>query len=141
MRYQQNQSTYTLIFKKGEPFISTLENFCQEQNISAGFFHGLGGVLSAEVGYYHLDTKEYEFHNLDEVLEIVSLHGNIALKDGNPFVHAHGVLADSNLKTYGGHIKEMIVGGTCELQLQVFDQKWSRDFDEDTGLSLINLDE
>ncbi|MEX0668459.1 MAG: PPC domain-containing DNA-binding protein [Candidatus Saccharimonadales bacterium] len=141
MKYQQNNDNYTLIFKKGESFISTLEKFCSEHDISAGFFHGLGGVLSAEIGYYHLDTREYEFHKLDEVLEIVSLHGNIAIKDDKAFVHTHGVLAGPDLKTYGGHIKEMIIGGTCELQLQVISSKWHRNLDEDTGLSLIDFDE
>lgn len=140
MQHYQVNDGFTLIFKKGEPFIATLTEFCRAQGINAGFFHGLGGVLSVELAYYHLDSKEYEFKKLDEVLEIASLHGNVALKDGQPFIHAHGVFSDAELNTYGGHIKEMTVGGTCELQLQVFDRSWRRNKDEDTGLSLIDFD-
>lgn len=140
MQYYELTNGFTLVFKKGEPFIATLTDFCQAQGINAGFFHGLGGVLSVELGYYYLDSKEYEFKRLDEVLEIASLHGNVAIKDGQPFIHAHGVFSDAGLNTYGGHIKEMKVGGTCELQLQVFDTKWHRKKDEDTGLSLIDFD-
>lgn len=139
MKYRQHAGGYTFIFKKGEKLITEIEGFAKQKQISAASFHGLGGALEAEIGYYHLDKKAYEFMRLDEVLEIVSLHGNIALKDGAPIVHAHGVLSDAELKTYGGHIKEMIVGGTCELFLQSFDESWERMHDEDTGLSLIDF--
>ena len=132
-------SHYVLVFQKDEPLIANLEGFCEAHEITAGFFHGLGGAMSVELGYYHLDRKEYEFNKLDEVLEIASLHGNIALKDGEPFVHAHGVFSDAELKTYAGHVKELVVGGTCEIHLQVFDAKWKREKDDATGLSLMSL--
>ncbi len=130
-----------LVFKKGEQFIDSLTEFAKEEGMVAASFHGLGGALTVEIGYYHLDRKEYEFTKLNEVLEIVSLHGNIALKDGEPLIHAHGVFSDPELSTYAGHIKEMVVGGTCELRLQSYDDEWIRKYDEDTGLHLIDLDE
>lgn len=139
MRYRRYNNLYTLVFEKGEHLINSLAGFAKEEDISAASFHGLGGALEAEIGYYHLDTKEYEFTQLNEVLEIVSLHGNIALKDGAPFVHAHGVLSDAKLKSYAGHIKELVVGGTCELFLQNIDDSWVRTRDEGTGLSLIDF--
>ncbi|MEX0748814.1 MAG: PPC domain-containing DNA-binding protein [Candidatus Saccharimonadales bacterium] len=141
MKHYKSGDSWTLIFNKGEPFIATMTEFCHKQRIKAGFFHGLGGVLSAEIGYYHLDRKEYEFRKLDEVLEIASLHGSVALKDDELFIHAHGVFSDTDLCTYGGHIREMVVGGTLELQLQSLEGSWARQLDEDTGLSLINFDE
>lgn len=140
MQHFQSGDNHVLIFQKGERFIESLTGFCTENGIDAGFFHGLGGALSAEIGYYHLDDQEYEFTELGEVLEIVSLHGNIALKDGSPFIHAHGVFSDTKLRTYGGHIKELVVGGTCELQLQAYNTSWQRIHDESTGLDLIDPD-
>ena len=139
MQHFKSVGNYTIILQKDEALIANLEGFCEAHDITAGFFHGLGGVMSVELGYYHLDRKEYEFQKLDEVLEIASLHGNIALKDGEPFVHAHGVFSDAELKTYAGHVKELVVGGTCEIHLQTFDGKWRREKDDATGLSLINL--
>lgn len=140
MKHRQSDTHYTLIFQKDEPFIANLTGFCEAHDIKAAFFHGLGGALSADLGFYHLDKQEYEFHHLDQTLEIVSLHGNIAIKDNEPFVHAHGVFADPKQQTYGGHIKEFVVGGTCEVQMHVFNTTWRRMPDEDTGLSLIDFD-
>lgn len=141
MKYRQYGSHYTLVFHKGEQFIASLTEFCKELGIEAGFFHGLGGALSAELGYYHLDKREYEFQNLDQVLEITSLHGNVARKDGAPFIHAHAVLSDASLHTYSGHVKELTVGGTCEVHLQTYEDAWERKHNDETGLSLITFDE
>ncbi len=142
MKYFQNGKHYVLILQKSELLIEQLTNFCKEHDIKAGFFHGLGGALSAELGYYHLDKQEYEFQTLAQVLEITSLHGNVALKDGIPFIHAHAVLSDAALRAYSGHVKELTVGGTCEVHLQAFEDIWHRNYDdEETGLSLITFDE
>jgi predicted DNA-binding protein with PD1-like motif len=86
-----------------------------------------------------LDEKQYQFQKLDQVLEIASLHGNVALKDGEPFIHAHAVFSDENLRTYGGHLKELTVGGTCEIHMRTFSDTWHREYDQETGLSLINF--
>jgi predicted DNA-binding protein with PD1-like motif len=139
MKYYELNTNYTLIFNKSENLIENLTEFCKRKSIPAGFFHGLGGALSAELGYYHLDEKQYQFQKLDQVLEIASLHGNVALKDGEPFIHAHAVLSDENLRTYGGHLKELTVGGTCEIHMRTFSDTWHREYDQETGLSLINF--
>jgi predicted DNA-binding protein with PD1-like motif len=141
MRQYHSGNHNVLVFEKGEQLIVALTDFCRDNRIHAGFFHGLGGALAAELGYYHLDSREYEFQKLDQVLEIASLHGNIALKDGEPFIHAHGVFSDAELRTYAGHIKELTVGGTCEVHLRTFEASWQRRFDEETGLSLMHFHE
>jgi predicted DNA-binding protein with PD1-like motif len=139
MKYYELNTNYTLIFNKSENLIENLAEFCKRKSITAGFFDGLGGALSAELGYYHLDEKQYQFRKLDQVLEIASLHGNVALKDGEPFIHAHAVLSDAALHTYAGHVQELTVGGTCEVHLRTFTDEWHREYDQETGLSLINF--
>lgn len=141
MKYTQTYNHYIFVFQKGEQLIHALTEFCREQDLVAGFFYGLGGALSAEIGYYHLDKQEYEFRHLDQILEIASVQGNIALKDGEPFIHAHAVLSDAGLRSYSGHVKELVVGGTCEVHLQTFDRTWHRRYDKETGLALIDFDE
>ena len=139
MKYYELNTNYTLIFNKSENLIENLTEFCKRKSIIAGFFHGLGGALSAELGYYHLDEKQYQFQKLDQVLEIASLHGSVALKDGEPFIHAHAVLSDASFHAYAGHVKELTVGGTCEVHLRTFTDEWYREYDQETGLSLINF--
>lgn len=139
MKQQQTTQGWTLILEKGELLIESLTDFCKREQITAGWLHGLGAALETELGYYQLDQQRYEFKTLDEVLEIASLHGNIALKDGQPFVHAHVLLSDADLRCYGGHLKELTVGGTCEVNLQVESTIWRRIHDETVGLDLIGF--
>ncbi len=62
------------------------------------------GAESAHRFYYNQETREYRFLVFDRALEIVKLAGNISLKDGKPFVHAHITLADESGKSYGEDI-------------------------------------
>lgn len=139
MQHFSADSDYVLVLQKGEPLVANLEGFCEAHDITAAFLHGLGGALSVELGYYHLESQKYEFTKLEQVLEIASLHGNIASKDGQLFVHIHGVFADAELKTYAGHVKELVVGGTCEIHLRTFAAKWRREEDDETGLHLLSF--
>lgn len=124
---------------KDENIIANLTKLCQEQGIKAGYLHGLGAAQTCELGYYHLDKKEYEFTKIDELVEIVALNGNISQVSGKPFLHIHAVVADKDLKTYGGHLKEGVTGGTCEVYISVFDEPINRAHDEDIGLNLMQL--
>jgi predicted DNA-binding protein with PD1-like motif len=71
-------------------------------------------------------------------MEIVSLYGNISLKDGKPFAHVHVVLSDAKGNGRGGHL---LPGRTpvfaCELIIEEFDgEPPVRLNDENTGLAL-----
>jgi len=46
------------------------------------------------------------------------LEGNVALKEGEPFIHAHVVLSDHNMQTLGGHLFETTVGVAGNFSLQ-----------------------
>ena len=139
MGYQEIANGFILRFQKGEKLIQGVNDFCAKNSITTGFFYGLGAVLEAEVGYYNLDTKEYEYQNFAETMEIVSINGNVSMKDNKPFVHAHTVLAKKDFSTIGGHLKEATVGGTCELYLAVSNATIHRKFDEETALSLFEI--
>ena len=62
------------------------------------------------------------------------MEGNVALKDGEPFIHAHVVLSDHKMQTLGGHLFETTVGVAGEFFLTQFDgnayrikaRHWSR---------------
>lgn len=140
MQYRKTDHGYLIRLEKGEEIIATLTRVCQDNGIHAGYLHGLGAALWAELGYYDLDKQEYQFKKVDGLAEIVALNGNVALKDGQPFLHIHAVLADQNLQTFGGHLKEAATGGTCEVYISAFDFDIHRELDEATGLSLLNLE-
>lgn len=138
MKFRTVSDGYLLVLQKGEDVMSEIVGFCTRNKISAGWLSGLGAVLSAELGFYQLETHEYDFTNFDKELEVVSLTGNISLVDRKPFVHAHVMLSDRDNKAFGGHLKSAIVGGTLELHLKVIEPGMSRTHDNSTGLNLLD---
>ncbi|MGB6678197.1 MAG: DUF296 domain-containing protein, partial [Terriglobales bacterium] len=76
---------------------------------------------------------------LDEQVELLSLIGDIALKDGEPQVHAHVVVGRCDGTAHGGHLLEARVRPTCELILTESPSRLQKKFDPETGIALIQL--
>ena len=66
--------------------------------------------------------------------ELVSCQGNVTLKDGRPFVHAHVTISDHSMRTRGGHLFEATVSAVGEFFLRRVDSSVHRKLDEDIGL-------
>ena len=126
----------------GCDLLEELTNVCKQSGIRLGKVEAIGAVRKACIGFYNQETREYQFHNINHPLEIVSLKGNVSLKDGEPFVHAHATLADDAGKTVGGHLAPGTVVFACEFSLEAFDgPTFNRCLDEETGLPLWSLSE
>lgn len=121
----------------GCDLLEELTSICQKENIRLGRIEALGAVQEARLGFYDQQTREYQFHTFAQPLEITKLIGNISLKDGNPFVHAHITLADDEGRAFGGHLAPGTVVFACEFVIESFDGPvFERGFDEETGLPL-----
>lgn len=128
--------------RHGCDLLDEITDICRKENIQIGRIEALGAVEKARLAFYNQHTKEYQFHMIDQPLEITKLVGNVSLKDGNPVVHAHITLADETGKTYGGHLAPGTVVFACELILESFDGPvFERGFDAQTGLPLWTLSE
>lgn len=134
----QKTDDYLLRFDRGEEVFALLKNFCNEQKITAASFQAFGAVEEVTISYYDLATKTYLDQTFHEDLEIVSVLGNISVRQDAIVVHAHGSFSDRAMQVRGGHIKKMIISATCELTLQKFEGKIERKYDEGTGLNLMN---
>jgi len=77
----------------------------------------IGALSRAKLGYYDQLSHEYGTFSLEEPMELASCLGNISLRDGRPFVHAHAVLSDRTGRTWGGHLTSGIIFA-AELYLQ-----------------------
>ena len=124
--------------EQGEPVLATLTNFAKEQGIQNAAFSGIGAVKDVTCGYYALDEKKYYFTDYPELVEVVSMTGNVMLKEGEPFLHVHAVFTDTKNEAFGGHVQEMVVGVTLEVVLEKFDTQIERELDEPIGLFLMN---
>jgi hypothetical protein len=72
-------------------------------------------------------------------VELLSLIGDIALKDGKPQVHAHVVVSKSDGSAHGGHLLEAVVRPTCELILTESPAELRKEIDPSSGIALIKL--
>lgn len=124
----------------GSDLLEEITAICQKEDIRLGRIEALGAVKRACLGFYNQLSREYQFLELNEPLEITNLVGNVSLKDGNPIVHAHITLADESGKAYGGHLAPGTIVFACELSLESFDGPcFERDFDHETGLPLWTM--
>jgi len=123
---------------KGADLLSALEQVCRETGVRLGELTAIGAVGKARVGYYDQERQGYAFEQWDRPLEILSLVGNVSLKDGEPFVHAHVTLADERGRGFGGHLAEGTTVFACEFVLREYlsEKDYVRVPDAHTGLSL-----
>jgi len=124
----------------GSDLLESLNAICLQENIHLGRIEALGAVQKARIGFYNQQTREYQFSELDQPLEILKLTGNVSLRDGAPMVHAHITLADQEGKAHGGHLADGTIVFACEFILQVLHgPQFERGFDQETGLPLWAL--
>jgi predicted DNA-binding protein with PD1-like motif len=124
--------------QKGDDLLQALTAICQELGITLGEVKALGAVSQARVGFYRQDTRQYEWLDLSMPLEILSLEGNISLKEGKPFVHAHITLSDDAGQAFGGHLSEGTIVFATEFVIQELraEKVLNRQMDDETGLFL-----
>ncbi len=135
----QPPRTYAIVFDKGEEFLTSMKAFAQDQSLQSSHFTAIGAFSDALLGYYDRNRKDYKHIPVHEQVEVLSLSGNIAIDDGQPKVHAHGVVGRSDGSTRGGHLLEAHVWPTLEVVLEEEPEHLHRQIDPETGLALIDL--
>ncbi|MFX1536177.1 MAG: PPC domain-containing DNA-binding protein [Promethearchaeota archaeon] len=125
---------------KGEDILQTLTNFAKEREIKSGFIvNGIGALEKASIGFFDPRERVYINNELGEC-EIVSLSGNVAFKDDEPFFHMHIALGIREGQVFGGHVNEgCIIGPTGEIIIASVSPKLARALDPITGLFLLDL--
>lgn len=135
---QQTIDNLTWIqIKHGDDLLKSITQYCIDGNIQAGFIMAIGALQKATFSFYNQHEKKFYEHSISEPTEIISCLGNISIKDGKPFVHAHLSLSDDTGKMLGGHLNEGCVVfaaecAVCELEGDSIERK----LDDVTGLSL-----
>ncbi len=84
--------------------VASVTNLAERLGIEVGAVSAIGALKRAEIGYYDQNSHEYRAIEIDGPVEISSLVGNISIRDGKPFLHAHATLADSDGNVGGGHL-------------------------------------
>ena len=121
----------------GSDLVQEIERFCAEQGITAAQVTVIGAVRRARYAYYEQGDQRYRELESDTHHELVGFVGNVSLRDGRPFLHAHAVFADADGGTVGGHLLpgcEVFAGEVMIRELG--DVSLVRMHDEETGLAL-----
>ena len=127
---------------KDDDLLVSINSFLLGNKIQTGKIEGIGAIQKGCIGFYNQDTKEYQTISVNKPMEVVSLIGNVSLKEGNPFAHCHISLADENGDIKGGHLMEGCVVFAFEFVVTVFDgSALIRGFDEETKLPLWKFTE
>jgi len=121
----------------GADLLEGLTQFVQKENIRCGRIHALGATTHATIAYYDQAKKKYNSMEFTGGMEILNLHGNVSIRDGKPFVHAHILLGDREGKVFGGHLMPGTKLWACELFIDEFEgEELVRAEDRNTGLYL-----
>jgi hypothetical protein len=136
---QGGEKTFALIFDVGDEAMAGLVRFARENRLGCAHFTAIGAFRDATLGYFDWEAKEYEKIPVAEQVEVLSLIGDVALKNGEPKVHAHVVVGRSDGSTRGGHLLEAHVRPTLEVILIESPAHLRKEHDPESGLALIRL--
>lgn len=123
--------------QRGSDLVAELELFCAERSITAAWVSAIGAVERARYAYYEQGDHRYVELESDTHHEIVGFLGNISMRDGRPFLHAHATFANESGECRGGHLLGGTIVFACEITIrEMSDVSLVRTLDEETGLAL-----
>ena len=129
--------TYLLVFHTGQAVMDGLLAFARKHKLVAGHLTGIGAISDAVIGYFDPEKKAYLRNHEKGQAEVLSLTGNLALHDDEPFFHVHVALGLRDGSARGGHLFEATVHPTVELVLNTYPRPVRREIDPETGLPLL----
>jgi predicted DNA-binding protein with PD1-like motif len=131
--------TYLLVFHTGQEVMKGLVAFARTHKLTAGHLTGIGAIRDAVIGYFEPQKKTYLRLHEKEQLEVLSLTGNLALDNDEPFFHIHVALGRRDGSARGGHLFEATVRPTLELVLTAYRKTVRRKTDPESGAELLDI--
>jgi predicted DNA-binding protein with PD1-like motif len=123
--------TYQLVLAPGAEAVAAISDFVVQNHIQAASFRGIGACTDAVLAYYDPLTHGYQKTAYNQQMEIVSMIGDAAPTPGyGAGFHAHVGVAFADGTMHGGHLVEVHVSPTLELELTAYPVAVHRAFDE-----------
>ena len=141
MQFRRFGDRLVVRLESGERVAETLLRLLRSEDIGYAVVSGLGAVSQVRLSYWNAQSRQYEAHELEEQMEVVSLTGNVTLREGEPFLHLHVGLGRQDLSVLGGHFNDAVAHPTLEIWLQPENEPVPRVADETSGLALMELPE
>ena len=132
-----------IIVAKVEPnedLIDSIITLVKKHDIKSGIINCIGALKKFTIGFYNINSKNYNLKTFEEYVELISCIGNLSFKDKDPIIHLHVSLGRSDYTVIGGHLTQpSIVSVTGEVKIIELDQKLLRAEDPQFNLSLLDL--
>lgn len=121
----------------GSDLVEEIQGLAEREGIHAAWVNVVGALQHAAFAYYDQQERRYLELSSEEHHELSSFQGNLSLRDGIPFLHAHAMFADRTGSTAGGHLLPGCVVWVAEVMVQeLTNVELVREHDEATGLAL-----
>ena len=124
---------------RGEKLRGALHRIADQHALRTAWVSAIGAFEWIDLTEYNQETRRYEKAHRFERCELLSLQGNLSLKDGEPFWHLHATVSlreDGSDITFGGHVDDGVVFA-LELRIECLDDVELRRADDPaTGLQL-----
>lgn len=131
--------TFALVLDPGDDPFAEITSFAAAHGVTGASLTAIGACRQVTIGYFDPEINEYRSTRFDEQLEVLSLIGDVATKDGRPQLHAHIVLGRKDSSAIGGHLEHAEVFPTMEVVLTETPAHLRKRIDPQTGLALISV--
>jgi predicted DNA-binding protein with PD1-like motif len=129
--------TFVGRLERGSDLVEGIERVCAERGVTAAWVSVIGAVSQAAYAYYDQGEHRYLELSSDSHHEIAGFVGNISLRDGKPFLHAHATFADEGGACVGGHLLKGITVFVAEFTIrEMTGVELVRTYREEFGLAL-----
>jgi hypothetical protein len=138
MEYKKIGETYYIRMDRGDKVVTGIMDICSSEGIKSAVYSGIGGCSSAQIQTFIPEKGEFETEEVQGMLELVSLTGNVVTDDdGTLHHHTHAMFAYKENDAHhsiGGHLKETTVLYTAEIELRpTLGGHIGRKYNEETG--------
>jgi predicted DNA-binding protein with PD1-like motif len=117
--------SFRVNFLAGDELMSGMTEFAEKNNLKLSEVRGLGGIVSAVVSAYDPAKGAFKRFNIDQKGEMLSLQGEITVRDGKPVFHAHVVFVLVDGTVHGGHLVEAHIDPVANLLVNEYDSSKS----------------
>ncbi len=101
----------------GDELHASVIDAAAKHGIEGGVVSAIGAVDDMELGYFSLPENVYMRRRVLERVEVVALSGNLSMKDGKPFLHAHGLFTGRDFAAFGGHVFRAVASIILEVTI------------------------
>lgn len=127
------------VLRRGARLPEDLLAIARKERTRTASIQAIGGVERLRLAYYNRRTKKYEHKDFAEQMEAMSILGNVANMEGEPFLHLHGTFGRRDMSVVGGHIMTARIFPLLEVVISPTRNSAVRVFDEATKLNVLKI--